>query len=123
MLREVCKAKIHRLTVTEANLDYEGSITIDQDLLDAAGILPYEKVQVANVSNGNRLNTYTISGTRKSGQVCINGAAAHLAKEGDIVLVISYATLNDDEFKTFKPKIVFVDEKNRIKTKSKVISS
>src|SRR5436305_11405865 len=90
MQRTMCKGKIHRATVTQANLNYIGSITIDQDLLDAADIYPYEKVQVVNVMNGARLETYTIVGARGSGVICLNGAAARLAAEGDIVIIISY---------------------------------
>ena len=120
MLREFCKAKIHRLTVTDANLDYEGSITLDEDLLKAADILPFEKVQVANVTNGNRFDTYAIVGKAGGGICCINGAAAHLAKKGDIVLVISYAQVNDTDLKTFKPKLVFVDKANKIVQKKPI---
>ena len=115
MLREMCKSKIHRLTVTETNVDYEGSITIDRNLLLAANILPYEKVQVANVTNGNRLDTYTIPGQAGKGECCLNGAAANLCDVGDIVLVISYAHFSSEELKTFTPTIVLVDGDNRIK--------
>lgn len=114
---EICKAKIHRLTVTDANLDYEGSITIDETLMKAAGITQYEKVSVANVTNGNRFDTYVIKGKADSGTICINGAAAHLAKKGDIVIVISYGLISQEERETFEPKIVFVDAQNRIKSK------
>jgi aspartate 1-decarboxylase len=120
MLREFCKAKIHRLTVTDANLNYEGSITLDESLLKAADILPYEKVQIANVTNGNRFETYAIVGPAGSGVCCINGAAAHLAKKGDIVLVISYGQLDENELKSFKPKLVFVNAKNQIVQKKPV---
>lgn len=114
MLRTMCKGKIHRATVTQANLNYIGSITIDQDLLDASDIYPYEKVQVVNVSNGSRLETYTIAGARGSGVICLNGAAARLNAEGDIVIIISYAQFNEQEIRTLTPHIVFVDEQNAI---------
>ncbi len=120
MLREFCKAKIHRLTVTDANLDYEGSITLDEELILAADIKPFEKVQVANVTNGNRFDTYVIVGKAGSGTCCINGAAAHLAKKGDIVLVISYAHIDEKEMQSFKPKLVFVDKHNKIISKKTV---
>ena len=120
MLREFCKAKIHRLTVTDANLDYEGSITLDEELILAADIKPFEKVQVANVTNGNRFDTYVIVGKAGSGTCCINGAAAHLAKKGDIVLVISYAHIDEKEMQSFKPKLVFVDKHNKFISKKTV---
>ncbi len=114
MQRIMCKGKIHRATVTQANLNYVGSITIDQDLLDAADIYPYEKVQVVNVSNGARLETYTIAGARGSGVICLNGAAARLNSEGDIVIIMSYAQYDEQEIRSLEPSIVFVDEYNRI---------
>ena len=114
MLRTMCKGKIHRATVTQANLNYIGSITIDQDLLEAANIYPYERVQVVNLSNGSRLETYTISGARGSGIICLNGAAARLTAEGDKVIIISYAQFTEEEIRTLVPKIVFVDEDNKI---------
>lgn len=114
MLREMCKAKIHRATVTEANLNYEGSITVDEELLAAAGILPYEKVQVVNLHNGARFETYVIKGPMGSGIICLNGAAARLVLPGDLVIILSYALVDDKELETFKPKIVFVDASNRI---------
>lgn len=114
MFRTILKGKIHRATVTEANIDYRGSITIDRELLEAVDILPYEKVQVVNVSNAARFETYTLAGPPGSGIVCINGAAAHHAKKGDIVIILSYATLNSEEARDFTPKAVLVDEKNRI---------
>jgi len=110
----MCKGKIHRATVTQANLNYVGSITIDQDLLEAADIYPYEKVQVVNVSNGARLETYTIAGARGSGVICLNGAAARLNSEGDIVIIMSYAQYDEQEIRSLEPRIVFVDEYNRI---------
>lgn len=120
MLRTMCKGKIHRATVTQANLNYVGSITIDQDLLEAADIYPYEKVQVVNVSNGSRLETYTIAGARGSGVICLNGAAARLTAEGDLVIIMSYAQLNEEEIRTLEPQIVFVDEQNHIIEKKSV---
>lgn len=120
MLRTMCKGKIHRATVTQANLNYVGSITIDQDLLDAANIYPYEKVQVVNISNGSRLETYTIAGARGSGVICLNGAAARLTAEGDLVIIISYAQFNEAEIRSLVPQIVFVDENNHIVEKKDV---
>lgn len=110
------KSKLHQMKVTEANLHYEGSITIDQDLLDKAGILPYEKVQVLNITNGSRLETYTISGKRGSRVCCLNGAAARLTQVGDRIIVISYAEMTPEEAKNHKPKVVIVDENNEPKT-------
>ena len=106
--------KIHRATVTEANLNYVGSITIDEDLLDAAGILPGEKVQIVNNNNGARLETYTIPGKRGSGVICLNGAAARCALEGDIVIIIAYAQMDEKEAKALEPKVVLVDKRNHI---------
>ena len=114
MQRTMCKGKIHRATVTQANLNYVGSITIDQDLLDAADIYPYEKVQVVNVTNGARLETYTIAGARGSGVICLNGAAAWHVTEGDIVIIISYGQYNKQEIRSLQPRIVFVDAENRL---------
>ncbi len=114
MLRTMCKGKIHRATVTQANLNYIGSITIDQDLLDAANIYPYEMVQVVNLNNGSRLETYTIAGARGSGVICLNGAAARLTAEGDKVIIINYAQFSEEEIRTLVPQIVFVDDENRI---------
>lgn len=120
MLRTMCKGKIHRATVTQANLNYVGSITIDQDLLDAAGIYPYEKVQIVNINNGARLETYTIAGARGSGVICLNGAAARMTAEGDLVIIISYADFTDEEVRTLTPHLVFVDENNRLTEKKDV---
>lgn len=114
MLRTMCKGKIHRATVTQANLHYNGSITIDQDLLDAANIYPYEKVQVVNINNGSRLETYTFPGARGSGVICLNGAAARLCCEGDLVIIINYAQFDEQEIRSLEPQIVFVDEHNHI---------
>jgi len=106
---EICKSKIHKVTVTEANLQYVGSITIDEDLMDAANIIENEKVQVVNINNGERLDTYVIKGKRGSGTVCLNGPAARKAAIGDVVIIISYAIMDFEEAKTFKPWIVFPD--------------
>ncbi|WP_052891238.1 aspartate 1-decarboxylase [Thermogemmatispora carboxidivorans] len=114
MLRTMCKSKIHRATVTMADLNYVGSITIDQNLLEAANIYPYEKVQVVNVTNGSRLETYTIPGERGSGVICLNGAAARLNAVGDIVIVMSYALFTEEEIRSLKPRVVLVDEQNQI---------
>jgi aspartate 1-decarboxylase len=114
MLRTMCKGKIHRATVTQANLHYVGSITIDRDLLEVANIYPYEKVQVVNVTNGARLETYAIAGAPGSGVICLNGAAARLAAEGDIIIIISYGQYNDEEIRSLVPQIIFVDENNHL---------
>lgn len=114
MIYTMMHGKIHRATVTEANLNYVGSITIDEDLLDAAGILPGEKVQIVNNNNGARLETYTISGKRGSGVICLNGAAARCALEGDIVIIIAYAQMDEKEAKALEPKVVLVDKRNHI---------
>lgn len=109
MFIQVLKSKIHRVTVTEARLDYIGSITIDEDLLDAAGILPGERVYIVNNNNGARLDTYTIPGERGKGTICLNGAAARLVQPGDIVIIMSYATMTPDEARSFTPKVIFPD--------------
>jgi aspartate 1-decarboxylase len=112
---EVLKSKIHRVTVTEANLNYIGSIAIDEDLMDAANIIENEKVQVVNINNGERLDTYVIKGERGSGAICLNGAAARKVQVGDILLIMSYATMEFAEAKNFRPKIIFPDTKtNRL---------
>ncbi|MFH5832533.1 aspartate 1-decarboxylase [Halalkalibaculum sp. DA3122] len=110
------KSKLHQMKVTESNLHYEGSITIDQELLEKAGILPYEKVQVLNITNGNRLETYTIPGERGSRTCCLNGAAARLTQVGDRIIVIAYAEMTPEEAREHKPKVVVVDEQNEPKT-------
>jgi aspartate 1-decarboxylase len=110
---EVFKSKIHRVVITEANLNYVGSITIDEDLMDAVHIIENEKVQVVNVNNGERLDTYVIKGKRGSGVCCLNGPAARKAAVGDIVIIISYATIDFEEAKTFKPWIIFPKEGNK----------
>jgi aspartate 1-decarboxylase len=114
MYRTMFKSKIHRATVTKADLHYVGSITIDADLMDAADLLPGEQVAVVDVTNGARLETYVISGERGSGVIGINGAAAHLVAPGDLVIIISYATMPDAEARSFEPRVVLVDEANQI---------
>ena len=114
MLYTMFHGKIHRAVVTQARLDYMGSITIDEDLLDAAGILPGEKVQIVNNNNGERLETYTIAGERGSGVICLNGAAARKAQVGDVVIIIAYGLMEAKEAKQNEPKVVMVDEHNRI---------
>lgn len=109
MFIEVCKSKIHKATITEANLQYVGSISIDEDLMDAANLIENEKVQVVNLNNGERLETYVIKGERGSGSICLNGAAARKAEIGDVVIIISYASMDFEEAKTFKPWLVFPD--------------
>ncbi len=108
------KGKIHRATVVQAEIDYVGSITVDPVLMEAAGIFEYEKVAVVDVTNGARLETYTIEGERGSGMICLNGAAAKLIHKGDKVILMAYAEMSPEEAKTHKPKVVFVDENNRI---------
>lgn len=115
MYRTMCKSKIHRATITEANLAYEGSITIDKLLLAAADIFPYEKVQVLNVNNGSRVETYVMEGKAGTGVVCLNGAAARWGQPGDWVIIIAYELVEETKAKNYQPKIVFVDQKNRIK--------
>jgi aspartate 1-decarboxylase len=110
----MCKSKIHRARVTQAELYYEGSLTVDSDLLDAADILPYERVQVCNVNNGERFETYIIPGKRRSGTICLNGAAARLGSVGDEVIIISYGTYNEEELKNFKPNVLLLDKDNKI---------
>lgn len=113
MLREMAKSKIHRATVTQAELHYEGSITVDASLLVAADILPGEKIQVVNIANGSRFETYTIAGPAGSGVICVNGAAARLVQPGDLVILITYCHLPDEEAKKHKLQVVFVDGQNR----------
>lgn len=120
MFRFIHKSKIHRATVTEANLQYVGSITIDSKLMDAADILPNEKVQVVNNNNGARLETYVIPGEPGSGVICLNGAAARLVQPGDKVIIISYAMMDDASARTWEPRVVFVDDNNVIVAQEKV---
>ncbi|MCE9500648.1 MAG: aspartate 1-decarboxylase [Leptospira sp.] len=120
MLLTMCKGKIHRATVTEANLNYEGSLTIDMNLVDSAGMYPFQQVSVVNVNNGARLETYIIKGKRDSGTICLNGAAARLGAVGDKIIIIAYGLIEEANLpKDFQPKVVYVDEKNKIKQKSK----
>lgn len=114
MLTQVLKGKIHRATVTQAELDYVGSITIDEALMEASGIREYERVQVVDVNNGQRLETYVITGERNSGIICLNGAAARLVQLGDKVIIMAYAWLDEKELKAYAPKVVFVDHDNKI---------
>jgi aspartate 1-decarboxylase len=113
-MRTVLKSKIHRATVTQADLHYEGSITIDPVLMEAADILPFEQVHVLDVDNGARLTTYAIEGERESGQICINGAAARLVSLGDTVIILTYDSMDDAQAREHQPQLVYVDEKNRI---------
>jgi len=113
--RTLLKSKIHRATVTDANVDYEGSITIDRDLMDLADLQEYEQVHIYNITNGNRFSTYVIEGERKSGDICINGAAAHLAKSGNQVIIANYASYSENEASLHKPKLVYVNEDNSVK--------
>lgn len=115
MLLNYMKGKIHKATVTQANLDYEGSITIDQNLMEAAGILPFEQVHVYNIANGNRLITYAIEGPPESGVICLNGAAARLVSPGDKVIIVAYCQMSPEEARDFQPRVVLMDEGNRIK--------
>ena len=114
MFITVLKSKLHRVRVTQAELHYVGSVTVDEDLLDAAGLLTHEKVQIVNVNNGERLETYTIPGPRGSGVICLNGAAARKAMVGDVLIIISYGLMTPEEAKTHQPTVVFVDEHNRL---------
>ena len=115
MLRYMLKSKVHRAVVTEADLNYVGSITIDKDIMDAADIIENEKVTIVNNNNGQRFETYVIEGPAGSGIICLNGAAARLALRGDIVIILTYTILNDEECRDHKPRLVFVDEKNKVK--------
>ena len=114
MQRTMLYAKLHRVTVNQADMNYVGSVTIDRTLLEASGMLPGERVDVVDVTNGSRLTTYVIEGEAGSGQICINGAAAHLIAPGDIAIIISYAQMDEMEAQTFVPRVVFVDHDNRI---------
>jgi aspartate 1-decarboxylase len=114
MLRKILKSKIHRATVTETNLEYEGSITIDETLMVEAGILPFEHLRIANLRNGNRFGTYVIPGEPQSGTICINGAAAHKAAKGDLLIIFQYVYADPEELKSLAPTIVYVDEMNAI---------
>ena len=119
MLRTILKSKIHQATVTEANLRYEGSITIDSELMNAADLLPWEHVHIVNLNNGSRIETYCIPGKAGSGVICMNGAAARWAQVGDTVIILSYAQADDAEARGIKPRIVHVDKSNRIREELK----
>lgn len=114
MFRTMMKAKIHRARVTEANLNYVGSVTIDEDILEQVDILPHEKVQIVNNNNGARLETYVIPGEKGSGIICLNGAAARLVQKNDIVIIVSYAIVSDEELASYKPKVAIMNENNEI---------
>lgn len=115
MTRTLLKSKLHRVTVTRADLDYEGSITIDRDLMDAADLVPFERVEIYDCTNGARLSTYVIEGARGSGVIGINGAAAHRVKPGDLAIVASYTTLEDGAARSHQPRLCFVDARNRLR--------
>jgi aspartate 1-decarboxylase len=115
MTIEVLKSKIHRATVTEANLNYIGSITIDEDLMEAANLIENEKVSIYDITNGSRLDTYVIKGERQSGVICLNGAAARKVAVDDLIIIVSYATMDFEEAKSFKPHIIFPDKNNFLK--------
>ncbi len=114
MQRIMLKSKIHRATLTDANLEYEGSITIDEDLMEASDILAFEQVQIYDINNGNRFETYVIKGERGSGTICVNGAAARLVSKGDLVIIASYFNVDEAEAAVHEPKLIYVDEKNAI---------
>ena len=116
-MRTMLKSKIHRARVTDANINYEGSITIDRKLMKEADILPYEEVHVLNINNGARFTTYAIEGREGSGEICLNGAAARLAVRGDVVIILTYTQVPEEQTKNYQPKIVHVNEKNKIVTK------
>ncbi|PLX69797.1 MAG: aspartate 1-decarboxylase [Denitrovibrio sp.] len=121
MLRDMFKSKIHRATVTDADLHYEGSIGIDEDLMEAAGMLEYEKVDIWNITNGARFHTYTIKGRRGSGEICLNGAAARHVQVGDMVIIATFAMMDEKDLETYKPTVVQVDSQNRIVNKDQVL--
>lgn len=114
MQRTMLKSKIHRAVLTEANLNYKGSITVDRDLMEAADLLPYEKVQVVNNNNGARFETYVIEGESGSGCICLNGAAARLGQPGDLLIILSYAQVSEEEAAVYQPRVVFVDQANHL---------
>lgn len=114
MTIEILKSKVHRAVITEANLNYVGSLTLDEDLMDAANMIEHEKIQVVNVNNGERIETYLIKGGRGTGVVCLNGPAARKGAEGDVVIIISYASMDFEEAKKFKPTVIFPKEGNRL---------
>ncbi|MEK6725804.1 MAG: aspartate 1-decarboxylase [Deltaproteobacteria bacterium] len=114
MQRIMLKSKIHRVTVTDANLEYEGSVTIDETLMKEADIIPFEQVRIYNISNGNRFETYAIKGKKGSGTICLNGAAARKAHRGDLLIIATYVSIEDKELKGFTPKLVLVDDRNKM---------
>lgn len=116
MLIEVFKSKIHRVVVTESDLNYIGSITVDEDLIEAAGLIVGERVYIVNVNNGERFDTYVIKGKRKSGEICLNGPAARKVQKGDVIIIIAYAQMTPEEAQVFQPKIIFPDEKTNLLT-------
>ena len=120
-MRAMLKSKIHRARVTDANIDYEGSITIDRELMEAADILPYEQAEVLNINNGARFSTYAIVGEK--GEICVNGAAARLAIKGDLVIILSYCHVEDEEARNFIPKLVYVDAKNAITETERMVEA
>ena len=122
MFKTIIKSKIHRARVTESNLHYEGSITIDATLMEQADIIPYEQVQIYNVTNGERFTTYAIKGDKDSGVICINGAAAHKARKDDIIIIATYASYDEKELASFEPKKVYVDELNRSKNQLRLVN-
>jgi len=122
MFKTMMKSKIHRARVTEGNLQYEGSITIDEALMEQAEIIPYEQVQIYNVTNGERFTTYAIKGERDSGVICVNGAAAHKARKDDIIIIATYASYDEKELAAFEPKKVYVDEQNRPKNLLRLVN-
>ena len=123
MIRTMLKCKIHRATVTEAVLHYEGSITIDETLMEAAGLIEYEQVHIYNIDNGNRFSTYVIRGERDSGVICVNGAAARKVSKGDLLIIANYAAYDEKELAEFRPTLVYVDEKNRITSVKRKVES
>lgn len=123
MLRLMLRAKIHRATVTDSDLEYEGSLTVDPELLEAAGMLPYEQVRVSNLNNGERFETYLIPGKRGSGDMCLNGPTARKGARGDKIIVFCYEYYNEQELKTFKPNIVLVDDRNRMVSVGHIIKN
>jgi len=122
MMRKMLRAKIHRATVTEANIDYEGSIAIDRRLMEATDLLPNEAVCVWDVTNGNRFETYAVEGESDSGVICVNGAAAHLVRPGDLVIIAAYTWLEEEAARLHEPKVIFVDERNRIREKRREVA-
>ena len=116
MQRVLLKSKIHRVTVTDAELDYEGSLTLDRNLMDAADLFPYEEVHIFNLTNGHRFSTYVIEGARGSNIVCVNGAAAHLARKGDCLIIADFAIYDEEQSKTHRPRLIYVDEMNNIRS-------